>query len=179
MINRNWSSITLAAVVFAVSPTVSAEDNYFGGNLAFIEYSEDGVSDDASLTALYGRVGTHFNENFSGEIRAGMGVGDDSVDVLGFDVDVELEHFFGAYLRGGFQAGPALYPYAILGYTRGEVKASVGGFSDTLTESDMSYGVGADFSINDSTIVNLEYLSYLDKDEAEISGFTIGLAKKF
>lgn len=179
MINRNWSSITLAAVFAATTSIANAGDNYFGGNLASIEYSEDGVSDEASLTAIYGRIGTHFNENFSGEIRAGFGVGDDTVDVFGFDVDVEFENFFGAYVRGGFQAAPAFYPYAVLGYTRGEVKASVSGFSDTATESDMSYGIGADFSINDNMMINFEYLNYLDKDEAEISGFTIGLAKTF
>ena len=128
---------------------------------------------------LAGRLGTKFNENFSGEIRVGLGIGDDSVDVLGTEVDVELDSMFGAYVRGGLQAADSFYPYVVLGYTRGELTASVPGFSDSESESDVSFGLGADVDINEKLTLNIEYMNYFDKDGAEVDGFSFGLVTKF
>lgn len=162
-----------------LSGYVQAE-NYYGGNISFLDYSEEGIDDDASLTAIVGRLGTTFNENFSGEVRLGFGVGDDTVDVFGFDADVELDNMFGAYVRGGIPVTDSFFPYAIVGYTRGEVTASISGFgSESETESDVSFGVGADVNVNQNIIINVEYMNYFDKDGAEIDGFSIGIASKF
>lgn len=155
-------------------------ENYYGGNISFLDYSVEGIDDDASLTAIVGRFGTTFNENFSGEVRLGFGVGDDTVDVFGFDADVELDNMFGAYVRGGIPVTDSFFPYAIVGYTRGEVTASISGFgSESESESDVSFGVGADVNVNQNIIINVEYMNYFDKDGAEIDGFSIGIASKF
>jgi outer membrane immunogenic protein len=156
---------------------VYAEGSYFGGNASFVKYSDDVIGEDASLTAVFGRLGTMFNENISGEIRVGFGIADDTVlDV----VDVELDNLFGAYVRGGIPVADAFYPYAIIGYTRGKLSASVSGFgSESGTESDISFGVGADFDVASNITLNAEYMNFLDKDGAEISGFSFGLASKF
>lgn len=170
-------------VAFGISilcGVAQAQTGYFGGSAAFLDVSVDGVSDEASLTAVYGRLGTAFNDNFSGEIRAGLGVGDDTVDVFGTDVDVELDNMFGAYFRGGVQVGPAIFPYAIVGYTRGKATASASGFgSRSETASDASFGLGADFNLTDNLLINVEYMNYFDKDNAEIDGFSVGLASHF
>ena len=169
-------SIACGALL-AVSGGVFAGDMYYGGNLAFIDYSEPGL--DASVTALYGRIGTNWNENFSGELRVGFGIGDDTVDILGEDVDIELNNFFGAYIKGGAQVNEVFYPYAIVGFTRGEAEASVLGFSVTESETDVSFGLGADFNVSESLTLNLEYMNYFDKDSAELSGFSLGFTSAF
>jgi outer membrane immunogenic protein len=154
-------------------------ENYYGGNISFLDYSEEGI-DDASLTAIVGRLGTTFNENFSGEMRLGFGVGDDTVDVSGVGVDVELDNMFGAYVRGGIPVTESFSPYAIAGFTRSKLTASVSGFgSESESESDVSFGVGADVNVSQNIIINLEYMNYYDKDGAEIAGFSIGIASKF
>jgi len=153
-------------------------EGYFGGNISFLEYSEGGF-EEASLTAVVGRLGTTFNENFSGEIRLGFGVGDDSVDVFGTDVDVELDNMFGVYVRGGIPVTDSFFPYAIVGYTRGEVTASALGYSESNSESDVSFGLGADINLSQNAIINMEYMSYFDKDGTEIDGFSVGIASKF
>ena len=154
-------------------------ENYVGGNFAFVEYSIDGLDDDASLTAIYGRLGTEFNENFSGEIRLGIGVGDDDVNVLGTPVTVELNSLYGAYVRGGVPVSEQFFPYAVLGYTRGEAEASGPGGSIDESDSDVSFGVGADIAFSDQLSLNIEYMNWYDKDGAELSGFTFGLVSKF
>lgn len=173
---------TLFCIVVSISMLSSlahAQDNYFGGSVAFIDYSEGGL-EDASLTAIFGRLGSDFNENFSGEIRAGVGIGDDSVDVFGNDVTVELDSMIGAYVRGGVRVSDMFFPYAVLGYTRGEITASLSSFgSASETESDVSFGLGADLNFNRDFALNIEYTNYYDKDGVEISGFSIGFVNSF
>lgn len=169
-------SIACGALL-AVSGGVFAGDAYYGGNLAFIDYSEPGI--DASVTAIYGRIGTNWNENFSGELRVGLGIGDDTVQLFGEDVDIQLNNFIGAYVKGGAQVNEVFYPYAILGLTRGEAEASVPGFSVTESETDVSFGLGADFNVSESLTLNLEYMNYYDKDSAELSGFSLGFTSVF
>jgi outer membrane immunogenic protein len=179
MFKRTNIALSIACgALLTVSGGVFADDMYYGGNLAFIDYSESGV-EDASVTALYGRVGTNWNENFSGELRVGLGIGDDTINVLGTDVDFELNHFLGAYVKGGAQVNEVFYPYAILGFTRGEVEASAFGFSVSESETDVSFGLGADFTISESLTFNVEYMNYLDKDDAELSGFALGFSSAF
>jgi outer membrane immunogenic protein len=168
----------LAASIATLPGLTLAAEPYFGGNFALIEYSEEGVSD-ASLNAVYGRLGTFFGDNFSGEIRLGLGVGDDTVNFDGFDVDVELKNFFGAYLRGGVPVGESFYPYAVIGYSKGKIEMSAFDESISESESDVSFGVGADFSVAETVKVNLEYMNYIDKDGGELSGFSVGIAKSF
>jgi len=171
-------SITCGALL-AVSGTVFGDDIYYGANVAFIDYSEEGVAADASVTALYGRVGTSFNENFSAEARIGFGLADDTVTIFGEDIDVELNNYFGAYLKGGAQVTEVIYPYAIIGYTRGEVEYSAFGASISESESDVSFGLGADLTVTDGMTFNIEYMNYYDKDGAELSGFSVGFISRF
>ena len=165
-------------ILTALSTSTVCAETYLGGNVAILDYSEVGVPEDASLTTLYGRLGTSLNENFSAEIRVGFGLGDDTIDVFGLPVDVELKNFFGGYLLAGFDAG-AFYPCAILGYTRSELEASAFGISASETESDASFGFGADFYLSRTSSLNLEYMNYIDVDSVEIYGFGIGLSQKF
>jgi len=108
-----------------------------------------------------------------------MGVGDDTVSFDGFEVDMELKNFFGAYLRGGVPVGESFYPYAVIGYSKGKFEISAFDESVSESESDFSFGVGADFSVAESVKINLEYMNYIDKDGGELSGFAIGIAKSF
>lgn len=176
------TSIKLFAslTAMAVSATSLAQETYVGGNAAFLDYSEDGIRDEASLTAIYGRLGSQFNEILSAEFRLGLGIGDDSIGFMGRDVDVDLKNMFGAYVRAGLPVTDVFYPYAVIGYTRGEVEYSLSGFgSDSDAESDVSFGVGSDFSLGQQMTINVEYMNYLDKNGVEIDGFSVGFAKSF
>ncbi|HEY9030462.1 MAG TPA: porin family protein [Kangiella sp.] len=158
------ASLSLATAVEA------KEGNYFGFGLT--QHSLDAGFFDADVTTLDGKVGTYFNENFSGELRLGLGVQDDTV----FGSDIEIENYYGAYLRAGIPVTDGFYPYAIVGYTNTKVGVSGGG-SDS--ESDMSYGLGADFAISDSVDFTAEFMRYLDKDGVEVDGIGLGFKFKF
>ena len=172
------SVLALSLATLLGTQTTMAENPYWGLGLGFNQYEEDGLRDDANLNGVYVRLGTHLNDYVSGEIRAGLG-GDDEIDVFGYDVDLDLKHHYGAYVRGGFYATPRFYPYAIAGVTRAKFEASIGDFSVDESVTDFSYGLGADFDLTDRTSLNFEYMQYLDKDNVDFDGFNIGMSWHF
>ena len=175
-----FNKLALTATLLAASAASNANagENYFGGGVAFIKYSETGI-DDIDMTSAFGKFGTKFNENFAGEVRLGFGLNSDSVNIYGVDVDTELKNYYGAYLKAGINATENVYPYVILGYTRGKIEASAQGYSVSDSESDMSFGLGIDFTVAEQTDLTLEYINYLDKDGVELSGFGLSIARSF
>lgn len=156
------ASLALAALTCG-SQAMAA--NYVGGNIAAIE------AGDADLVALYGRLGTEFSENFSGEVRLGTGIDDDTIN----GNKVKLKHLVGAYVRGGIPVGDVFFPYATVGFT--DVKLSSGGYSDS--GNDVSFGFGTDIRINPNVDLNLEYMNYYDKHNVTIDGFSVGATYRF
>ena len=167
----------LAASIISASCAASAAEMYAGGGIAVLD------ADDVTYNAVYGRFGAFFNENISAEARLGLGVGDDTVDGAKY----ELDNYYGVYIRGGIPATEIFYPYAILGFTKGKASYSYSevilgqefSASGSDSESDLSYGVGADFAVTENLKINAEYMSYMDKDAAELTGFTVGVAFSF
>ncbi len=49
----NKSSIAAVGLLSLASATAYSDGTYYGGNLSFLDYSEDLIDDSASLTALY------------------------------------------------------------------------------------------------------------------------------
>ena len=174
MLRKNVVSRSFYTIVFSALSFGCFAESYGGVSILAIDYEETGFSEEAELTAVYGRMGGFFNENFSGEVRVGAGIGDDTI----YGADLSLESMFGAYLRGGVQAG-VFYPYVIIGYTRGELEASIPGYSISDSESDTSFGFGVDISFGEKIKGNVEYMDYLDKDGVEIGGFSVGLVTLF
>lgn len=167
------------ALTLMASGTVLAADPYVGGGVVFTEVSSDAFSPDPSLTGITGRLGSGINENISGEVRLTLGVDDDTVGAGFLKSDVELNSMIGAYLRAGVPMGPSFYPYAVLGFTRTELEFSNPLYdSQSGSETDVSYGLGVDLSLDRKMSLNVEYMNYFDKDDQKISGFSIGIASK-
>jgi len=175
----NKNRILAIAAATLLSTSAQAADHYYGASFASLDYSEDGMPQELSFQTLSARLGTNINENFSAEFRAGFGIGDDQISVESITVDAELNKVYGLYVRGGFQATEALFPYAIIGYTRGTLKASAMGYSDSESENDTSFGVGVDFEVKENIKLNAEYLNMFDKDGADVDGFSVGFTVNF
>jgi outer membrane immunogenic protein len=167
------TSLLIASM--GISSVSLANEMYFGGSFAATEYSATGLYEDASLTVFSGKMGTKFDDNFAAEARVGFGIDDGTVDV---GINVKLKSFYGVYLKAGFPVSDTFYPYAVLGYTRSEIELSDKRFAFSTSESDSSFGLGADFNFESLTL-NVEYLNYLDKGGAEVSGISIGFSKSF
>lgn len=168
----------LSAAAFNLHAENIKGNNYIGASANFLSYEEPAI-EDATLVSVSGRLGTFITENISAEARLGFGLLGDDVDVFGTSVDIDLNYFFGVYARAGLPINDNLYPYVLLGYTRGEVEASAGGSSLSEAESDTSFGFGVDLKLNEKLTLNAEYINLLDKDGVEVSGFTLGASVSF
>ncbi|MDX1693386.1 MAG: porin family protein [Ketobacteraceae bacterium] len=158
----------IAGAALLASNVASAE--LYGGVNYMAAELEVG-STDFDLGALYGRFGSQFNENLSGELRVGVGVSDD--EVLGFNV--EIDKYFGGYVRGSVPLNDGIMPYIIVGITDVDIDTDAGSDSD----EDLSYGIGLDFKIDNQLMLNLEYMNMYDDDDVEITGLSIGAAATF
>lgn len=194
--------IALAAIATATSMALSSlaysadyyggestRDAYIGINLAAMQYAEDGF-EDATVSAIYGRLGKQYTETFAGEIRLGTGLGSDSVyaPILHRDIDLEVQEFYGAYLKAGIPVAEKWYPYVLVGYTQISVESSVtymgpvssfGYISVEDKVDDFSYGVGADIEMTRDVKGSVEFISYADKDGAQFTSLSFGVSKAF
>lgn len=172
-------SLAALAITALLTGTAQAQRNYIGGNLALLDYSEDTVSDDASLTGLVGRFGVFINRNLAGEVRFGVGLGHDTLTINNLDADIELDYMFGGYLRGVFPINKSIAPYIIGGITHGELTASVAGANYKLSDKDISFGAGVDLALLQGIGLNFEYMNYISTGGVDIDALTVGITKKF
>ncbi|WP_101757829.1 porin family protein [Oceanicoccus sp. KOV_DT_Chl] len=167
------------AVSSLIAPATFAEEAgntgwYIGGSYAQLDTDFDDLVE-FDLAALVFNAGYKINDYIAIETRLGTGITDD--DIVG--VDLELDYLWGVYAKAGIPTGTAIYPYVVLGYTKAELELSGYGYSESDSDSDTSYGIGADFSVNDNVGIFAEYMNWYDDDGVEISGFNIGASYKF
>ena len=178
--------ITIVMGMVMAAGVAQAGNGYIGASAASLKYSDSELNGDANLSMAYVRLGGYFNDYFSGEVRWGLGFGDETTTVKNdpsTKVKVDLEDMLGAYLRGGFHATDSLYPYAIVGVTR--VQTTYLGMGSEQA-SDFSYGVGADWKISDNMSISMEYMNYFEKninyfdtENVKVSGFSVGILGRF
>jgi opacity protein-like surface antigen len=167
----------LSTTAFSLQAENIKDNNYIGATANFLNYEQPGA--EANFTTVSGRLGTFINDNFSAEARLGFGVRGDDFSVFGTTVDIDLNYVFGIYARAGFPMNEKLYPYVLLGYSKGEVETSVGSTSSDETASGSSFGFGVDFKLNNKLTLNAEYISLLDRSDIEVSGFNLGASVSF
>ncbi|HET8802701.1 MAG TPA: porin family protein [Marinobacter sp.] len=179
---RKTLSMVSALCLASTSGLVTAEEMgqkaYVGANYNFVTYDEDTLDDELDLGALSGKVGAKINPYVSAELRAGFGVADETASNGSISAKLELDYIVGGYALFGIPNETQIYPYVALGFTKGELTATISGpggsVSASESESDLSYGVGANVALTDNVVLNAEYMQYIDKDEYEVSGISIG-----
>lgn len=146
---------------------------YVGAQLSQLSYSSSAF-DDQDL-ASYGAVfGAWVNRYWALEGRYSVGEEGERLDD-GRHLDVN--HLYGAYLRGGFPLGEHLYPYVLVGRTKVEFN---GGADGDGGKSGTSYGLGVTVHAWASpAILNIEYASLIDGEDYNVEGLTIGVQIDF
>lgn len=167
---------TTIILLSALSAPVMA-GNYAGVQYAMVTYEESGIPD-FNPSAIVGIFGHEFNNNFAIEGRLGAGLGDDSNNISGVDVAVEVNNFVSIFAKGSIPMGASVKAYGLIGYTNGKITASAGGFSASASESDVSYGFGLEFG-GSKTVGTLEYVNYIDKNGGSLSSINLGANFKF
>ena len=182
----------VAALLMAFSGLSVAGDSYIAANIGFIDAYEKVTADEfgdpiepftleTTLTALNARLGKHYGEYFSAEVRLGVGLGDDVIEIDGEDsiANLEIRDMYGIYARAGARIAERFYPYALIGYSHANLEGSIDGFTAEGDLGGVSHGLGLDIEIKRDLSANIEYISYFDSLGLELSGFSLGLSRAF
>jgi len=176
--------ILLGCALAALSANAIAADKtgggYVGAGYTMLTVSPEG-GPDFDLSALGVRGGYYFNKYFSVEGRLAIGVGDDSmtdtVDVPGFGtytgtLTVSLDYSLGVYAVGHIPLTERFQLYGLAGFTQHSVNLELcvppfGCEDDSYDDSDLSFGVGAEFDMTKNLSLGVEYVSYFTDGEIE------------
>lgn len=161
--------------ILAISVSAHAEGGYWGIGLSAME-AEDEVGDSIKPTNLYGHVGYDFNEHFGVESQASFTLLDDSLG--GVDWSTSL---LGVYVKGAVPVSDRVKLYVLGGVSSVEVTADLGFGTVSEDETGTSYGVGADFALNEDMDAFVRYMNYLEEDGIfnEVTGLNIGVGWSF
>lgn len=154
-------------------PSQAFPQTYLGASVTRVTYSEPGFPS-LNPVAVALRAGNQFNDHFALEGRFGFGIADDTADIT-----LEVDNFFGVYARGILPLNPQLSIYGIVGYTDGEVTASIPGLSVSDSDDDFSYGIGIEASVAPKVIISGEYMKLFDKPDYYINTLSFGIGFKF
>jgi hypothetical protein len=172
------SAAALATVGFAGAASAQdTTDTTVYGTVGYANVSADDGAD-VNLGALQGRLGARFGKYFGVEGELAVGVKDDSFDVLGTNVDVDLKHEVGVFAVGNYPITDRLDVFARVGYAWAEAKAKGGGISDTANLDGIAYGVGGQYFFTDKDGVRLDYTRH-DGNDAEADVFGVSYVRKF
>lgn len=170
------AALTLGLTTFAAAHAQTGL--YAGVGVAQVQYKEDGFQS-LEPTAITFRVGSQLNPNFAVEARLGTGLSDGSGTFSGIPISAEIDNFYGVYAKGIIPVTSWFAPYAMVGYTHAKVTARAGGFSASNSDSDFSYGIGADFPVSKNIAINLEYARLFAGDGYNADAISLGVAYKF
>lgn len=175
-----FCKMLVVALTLSTFSLAYAQDGlYVGANISQINYKEDGISTIKPI-ALSLKLGNQFTKNFALEARIGTGISDDSLDVFGTSVKVEVDSFYGIYGKGILPLNDNFSVYGLAGYTKGELTASapgVGSFSES--DSDFSFGVGCDYFFAENVAFNFEYARLFSGSDYTVNAPSMGITLKF
>lgn len=150
------------------------------GSLGYSNYAIDDADLDGNLGAITGRIGTMFSPNFGAELEASIGVSDETVDVLGYDVDLSLSHSVGVFLVGAVPVNDSFDLFGRVGASTAEVEAevpSISGLSVDASGSGFEIGGGGRYFFGGGNHgLRAEY-TYSDTISSHV--FSVGYAFRF
>ncbi|MBL4794173.1 MAG: porin family protein [Pseudomonadales bacterium] len=174
-----FKSLAVCAVsIIALSSSVQAEEVY--GGVAINSFGIDvGGGDELSPTSLSGRIGTYLAPNIALELHVGIGIDKDDMDVNNLNTSVEIDKYWGTYIRPEFTVAEGIKAYGLFGYA--DVDA-ISGFNQSEIDVDdhgISYGIGAEFAFTPLVSGSIEYMQLLDGDKIDTSSLGLGVNVKF
>jgi outer membrane immunogenic protein len=169
------SIIAASLSALAIGSIAQAQDASYTLGAGFERFSGDGV--DLDSVVFRGRY--DFNNYFGVEGQANIGVGDDSVTVLGTTADVSLEYAVGVFgvVRAFSNENGNVFMRA--GYTNSQIDASVAGFSASADSDAWAYGVGGEYLFDGRNGVRFDYTKYDYNGGGESDAYGVSYVRRF
>ena len=160
--------IALTTVAFAgMSSVAVAGDSNLYANIG-VELIDAG---DVDLPAATVRLGYDFNETFAVEGQLSFGIGDDDFG----GADVELDTSFAAFVKAGTGVTENIDLFARIGLFDASFSSNSTLVGDVDSDG-FAFGVGAQYSFDDTNGIRLDYTNY-DGGDADV--FSLAYVRNF
>ena len=173
----------IAITAFAITATAAQAQIYgeVGYTALKIKQTSGGTTLTASPSALGATIGYEVHKNVAVEAMGVFGISDDTIKVNGTSVAAKLkvDSSYGLFLKPKTMLGENFEIFGRLGYMNSKVSASGAGSSVSAAESSFAYGLGANYYVNKTTYLTVNYMNFYNKDSVKIDGITFGLGMKF
>lgn len=160
---------------------VAQGNTYLGVSSFQWTYDED-FAEEATATTIRFTIGTELKPNLAMEAQFATG-GSDTVFVSipgvgSGNVEVELDNSFSFMLRPQ-TSGENFRAFGLIGFSQGQITGRSGGVSVSEDDSGLSYGVGAEAAVEESTWITVDYINYLRDDAYTFDAFSVGIRMNF
>lgn len=170
------SLIAASLSVLALTATASAQDApQFTLGAGYERFDLDGVDLDSFVL----RGGYDFNQYFGVEGQLNLGLGDDTVDVLGTPVDVELNYAAGVFGVVRPWSNDQASVFLRAGYTVADAEASLPGYNVSDNDNAWAFGAGGEWFFSGNNGVRVDYTRYEFDEGSDADSFGIAYVRRF
>ena len=170
---------TLAAGAAQTQTSPQGDAGAFYAEIGYtgLTYKDPDVKTHPADVRLIG--GYELHPNMAVEFIGLLSAKESKVTADGSLIKLKVDSVWGLFLKPKVAVSPEVELFGRLGYARTKVKlaADQGTISDSANS--FAYGVGAAYAINKRVSINLDYMSYYNRDNIRIQGPTLGLGIKF
>lgn len=169
------------AAIYGLTAAAYAEPtNYIEAGYGLVHLQDTGASATPGVAIV--RYGFQMNPNFA--IEADGVATARSATLYAFNglyeqaVDVSVSGG-GVFLKGSVDPAPGVQLFAKVGVVDARVTVAADGAWATERSTSASYGVGAHINVGTSAYLQLDYVSYYDKDGVQARGPALSIGYKF
>lgn len=140
-----------------------------------------GASLKFSPGAVTGVLGYEFIPNVAVEGLLGLGAGEGKIKVNGVKTGVkgQVNNALGLFVKPSIAVSDRINLFARVGWVRSELEMSVPGFSTSESDTDVAYGIGANFNVSKASYIQASWMNYYKKDGFKIDGFNVAYGFRF
>lgn len=167
--------------VFSLCSSVSAQESgYYAerGYSSLHSTSGDGLS--YSPSVMRGIMGKKINSNFSVEGFLGFGLASGSTDMTGGSASLKVDNAYGLYLKPNYQVNADVNVYTRIGFAKfNSTLTATNGLSEVESLDGPSFGAGLSYKLDPRFSLNMDIMSYGNRDGSYVDGLTFGVGYKF
>lgn len=181
--------ISIATLSLSSHSQTLKKDGYYIeiGHLA-AKHEFDSI--DAKTNGIRLTLGKDFAPNWAGEIIFSPGTSNETgstyVGGTKINYDLKLKNIYGVYMKPKYMATQDLELFGRLGFagvgrdmTLVNASNPADRFSGSESGSDLSYGFGMKYNLTPEVSLVADYMSFYNKSNVKINGYTVGLGYRF